>query len=352
LLAKPWVKTVEEVQKWLPPGLAGAVLQQVGERPDIAQQSGSGTAARVAEQLSVLGLFVIGAGGLLGLRLRAEYRGEHLGAAPARKKAVANSARVVRSEVRAGADGERFGFSGPIAAVIEKEVRSLMRTLPLLYAVGAPLLMVLVISGGLFRGSSHGAIANFAFPLCVFFAQLGFRQLMDNCLGTEGAGIQLYFLSPTPMRTVLLAKNLFHSVLFVLSMVAAGVLASVRLGAPTGAMLAVTVSWLLFVLPVSLATGNVFSLTMPYRINPGRISRQRGSQINGLLGMAVQLGLLGMGALVFELCSLGGRVWLAVPVFLALAAVATFVWLRILGNSDQIASQRKDQLIATLMKAE
>jgi hypothetical protein len=45
-------------------------------------------------------------------------------------------------------------------------------------------------------------------------------------------------------------------------------------------------------------------------------------------------------------------VWLAIPVFLALAAIATFAWLRILGNSDDLASRHKDQLIATLIRAD
>jgi hypothetical protein len=44
--------------------------------------------------------------------------------------------------------------------------------------------------------------------------------------------------------------------------------------------------------------------------------------------------------------------WVAVPAFLAMAAVAAVVWLRILSNADEMASQRKDLLIATLMKAE
>jgi ABC-2 type transport system permease protein len=202
------------------------------------------------------------------------------------------------------------------------------------------------------RGGSHAYAPLFAFPLCVFFAQVGFRQLFSNNLGTEGPGIQLYFLSPTPMRTVLLAKNLLHSAVFAVSMVIAGILATVRLGPPGGLMLAVTVAWLLFVLPVSLAAGNIFSLTMPYRINPGRISRQRGSQASTLLGLLAQVGVLAVGAAVFEICSIGGMLWLAVPSFLVLAAVAVFVWLRILGNSNDIASQHKDLLIATLMKAE
>jgi ABC-2 type transport system permease protein len=176
--------------------------------------------------------------------------------------------------------------------------------------------------------------------------------LFSNSLGTEGPGIQLYFLSPTPMRTVLLAKNLLHSAVFAVALVIAGLLATLRLGEPSAVVVAATVAWLLFVLPCNLAVGNIFSLTMPYRVNPGRISRQRGSQASTLLSLLLQVGVLAVGALVFELCSIGGMMWLTVPIFLALTAVAVFVWLRILGNSDDIASQHKDLLIATLMKAD
>ena len=91
---------------------------------------------------------------------------------------------------------------------------------------------------------------------------------------------------------------------------------------------------------------------MPYRVNPGRISRQRGSQASTLLGLLVEIGLLGVGAAVFEVCSICGVLWLSVPIFLVLAGVAVFVWLRVLGNSDNLASKRKDLLIATLMKTE
>jgi ABC-2 type transport system permease protein len=343
LFAAPWMRTADEVQNWLPPGLAAMALREAAERQPV-----SGVAA-----IGVLGLFVLGAGGVLGLRLRADYRGENLGSAPARKKAVvaAKSASVTGTAVTSELGG-KTGLSGPTMAVIEKEIRSLLRTLPLLYAVGAPLILVLVVSGSFFRGSTHVAAPAFAFPLCVFFAQIGFRQLFDNSFGTEGPGVQLYFLSPTPIRTVMLAKNLFHSALFAVSMVAAGALATVRLGVPSDVMVAITVAWLLFVLPVSLATGNIFSLAMPYRVNAGRLTRQRGSQANGLLGLAVEVLLLGVGTLVFELCSLGGVLWLAVPVFLVLAAIAVAVWLRILANADDLANRRKDTLIAILMKAE
>jgi ABC-2 type transport system permease protein len=344
MLGSPWVKTANEVQKWLPPGLAGVALRQAANQQP----------APAFESLGVLGLFVVAAGSVLGLRLRAEYRGESLGAAPGLKKAatIPGKAASLREKAAEREGDWRFGGSGPMAAIIEKEIRSLLRTLPLLYAVGAPLVLVLVISGSFIRGGSHGPAPLLAFPLCVFFAQIGFRQLFSNSLGTEGPGIQLYFLSPTPMRTVLLAKNLLHSAVFAVALVIAGLLATLRLGEPSAVVVAATVAWLLFVLPCNLAVGNIFSLTMPYRVNPGRISRQRGSQASTLLSLLLQVGVLAVGALVFELCSIGGMMWLTVPIFLALTAVAVFVWLRILGNSDDIASQHKDLLIATLMKAD
>jgi hypothetical protein len=43
---------------------------------------------------------------------------------------------------------------------------------------------------------------------------------------------------------------------------------------------------------------------------------------------------------------------MAVPVFLALAGAAVFAWLRGLGNIDRLANQRRDSLLATLMKTE
>jgi len=343
LLAEPWVQTLNQVQSWLPPGLAAVALRQSAEsQPPLALQA-----------VGVLGCFVVGAGAVLTLRLRAEYRGENLGAAPARRKVVSVPARPPVAQEQALERAGKVSASGPIAAIVEKEIRSLLRTLPLLYSVGAPLLMVLVISGSFLRGGGTNVHPPLlAFPLCVFFAQIGFIQLFSNNLGTEGPGIQLYFLSPTPIHTVLLAKNLFHSAVFAVSMTIAGLLATSRLGQPDGVTVGITVAWLLFVLPVNMAVGDILSLTMPYRVNPGRISRQRGSQASAWLSLLAQAGTLGVGAAVFELCSLGGILWLAVPAFLILALAAWLVWLRILRNSDGIASRHKDHLIATLMKVE
>jgi ABC-2 type transport system permease protein len=340
----PWLRTANSIQKWLPPGLAAVAVRKASAQ-DAAPAAGS---------LGVLGLYVLLAGGVLLTRLRGEYRGENLGEAPkaASKKKTATERTATGLDAARSASGAGFLEAyGPIAAVLEKELRALMRTLPQLYAVGAPLLLMLVVSGAFLRGGT-GHVFSFAVPVCMVYALLGFTQLFYNNLGTEGTGIQLYFMSPTPFRTVMLAKNIFHSLLFFAVAVVGAIIATMRLGMPDIAILVATGAWILFALPCNLAAGNIFSIIMPYRVNPGRISRQRGSQSNALLGLLVQLVVLGIGAAVFWIGWFYEDEWLATPVFVLLAVGAVYFWMRVLSNTAEMANSRRDSLIATLAKTE
>ena len=331
-----WLKPAFMVQDWLPPGLvARAARQQDHQRPRQALAS-----------LGVLGLWVLATGSGLGWRLRAEYRGESLSSAPSRKKPAGILASTLGKEA-----GWRFGGSNPLVPLMEKEARALRRTLPLLWALCAPLLMVLIMAS-LFRNNSTGLATSFSFalPLYVAFALMGFTQLFSNNLGAEGAGIQLLFLSPTPIRTVFLAKNLFHALLFFLDALLVGLLATLRLGAQPVWIVAATASWVLFALPCCLAVGNIFSLRMPFRIHPGRMTRQRGSQANALSSMALLLAVMGVGGLIFWLGRALSVPWLAVLLQLLAAAAAIGVWLRGLRAVDAIANLRREALLATLMK--
>jgi ABC-2 type transport system permease protein len=331
---RPWLTRADAVQRWLPPGLTAQAAQFAADRqPEPAFDS-----------VSLLGMYALVAGFVLGWRLRSEYAGESLGEAPARRSA--KSRRV------ADRGGWTAGGSGPVGAIVEKEIRAMQRTLPLLYAVGAPLLLVVVFAGVFLRNGSTGHTFTLALPVCLIYAQLGFTQLIYNNLGTEGAGIQVYFLSPTLIRSVLLAKNIFHSVLFALVALLAGVLAVLRLGMPPVPVIAASVAWLLFALPCNLTAGNIFSLIMPYRINPGRLTKQRGSQGNALLSMLVQLAVVGLGAAVFSLCWLFDAQWVATPVLLVLAVAAWVGWRFGLSKADALANAHKEDLIATMVKAE
>jgi ABC-2 type transport system permease protein len=325
-----WAKSAIAVVPWLPPGVAatGVYMNAVQKTPV------------ALESLGVLGLYILATGAVLGVRLRAEFRGERLSETPAARKRNDNDSKWL-------IDG-----SGPIAAVMEKEFRTIPRSMPLLFAICAPLLTVLVISSVFRNGALGGRPFQLAFPLCVCYALLGFTQMIFNNLGAEGTGIQMLFLSPTPIRTVLLAKNLLHGFLFALVAFLAGVLATLRLGEPDLTLLAATAAWVLFALPMNLAAGNVLSLTMPYRVNLGRISRQRGSQASALVSMLVQAVVMGFGLAILELCTYFDKRWLAAPCLLVMAGLALVAWLRVLRSADSLANRNRDTLIGTLAKTE
>jgi len=337
----PWLNTIYEVQKWFPPGLAADAIGKAAQNEPLPALG----------SLAILGLFVVAAGTVLGTRLKAEYRGENLGQAPGRTKTSRTAA--IAGEPAMRPRNGIVGGSSPIAAVIEKEVRALLRTLPLLYAIGSPLLLVLIFSTAFMRGNGPAMIVfPLALPVCMIYAQLGFTQVFYNNLGAEGAGIQLYFLSPTPIRTVMLAKNIFHATLFACVALIAATLTCLRLGIPGGGVILATIGWLLFSLPLNLAIGDIFSVRMAYRLNPGRIARQRGSQSNSLLSLLVQLAAFSVGAGVFWLGYFLGRQWISALIFVPLSAIAFMVWFRVLGSIDAWANGRKDLLVATLMKTE
>jgi ABC-2 type transport system permease protein len=123
--------------------------------------------------------------------------------------------------------------------------------------------------------------------------------------------------------------------------------AALRLGAPEPEMLMATIAWLLFALPANLTAGNVLSLTMPYRLNLGRLSRQRGSQASALLSMLIQLALMAIGGGIFVFCARAEKLWLATPILLVLAAAMVLVWMRVMSNIENLANRNRDALIAT-----
>jgi len=322
---KQAARTAESVQRALPPGLAAGAVQAAHQ----------GSAAAAAACLAGLVLYGVGAGSLLGIRLRAEYRGESLGEAPRVTAKVQERRRVLE-------------LGGPIGAIVEKEFRYLGRSGVMLYSLLAPLIMLFVLG----RGGQTGGAERFALPLGAAYGFLGLTRLVYNSLGGEGAGIQLYFVSPTPFRTVTLAKNLVQFVLFLFEFALVVAIVVWRFGLPDRQMLELTACWLLFALPLQLAAGNLLSIKMAYRMTLTRLSREQGAAGNGLLSLLIQLAIVGTGAVVYFCLRYLERPGLTVWVFLALALGAMATWLRGLANSDRIAMRRRDVLIESLAKAE
>ncbi|HTV05048.1 MAG TPA: hypothetical protein VME86_06730 [Acidobacteriaceae bacterium] len=317
------------VQNFLPPGITANVLNFVH----------TGHPVLAAANALFLALYAVVAAELLIVRLRAEYRGESLGQAPSpAAKSVAR---------RRTLDG-----SGPIAAVIEKELRYLLRSGVMLYQLLAPLFIVFVFSSHAANVFGIGPFFSreFALPLGNAYGFLGLTRFLYNNLGAEDAGIQLYFLSPTPFRKVLLGKNIVHIGVFCLEAALISSMVVIRSGLPSPQIVLLTVCWLAFALPVQLAAGDYISITMPYRINMARMSRGSGSAGNDLLSLLIEVLIVAVGAVVYIALRIFGHPALAAPVFLILAAGSVLLWLRVLANSGKILRSRQENLIKTLYK--
>ena len=321
---------VEKVQNVLPPGIAANAIHAAAD-------------GQVAASAGFLGGLILSAlvpGILLSLRLRAEYRGENLGE---------GSRRAERKVERTRRERRWLEGSGPIGAVVEKELRYLSRSGVMLYSLFAPLIILFIFGKG--SGGGSAVFAEYALPTGAAYAFLGLTRLIYNSLGGEGAGIQLYFQAPTPFRKIMLAKNLVHIALFCGEMILVCGIVFFRFGVPRGEMLAITFSWLLFALPVQLAMGNIFSITLAYRMTLTRLSREQGAVGNGLLGLLIQLLLVAIGAAVILSTATSGHSGWAVPIFLLLAAGGITAWQRVLAATDRMAQARKESLIQSLARA-
>ncbi|HEY6446672.1 MAG TPA: hypothetical protein VIY53_09450 [Acidobacteriaceae bacterium] len=318
-----------EAQAAFPPGMAAEALALP------LRHKGGG-----ALPLGGLALYTAGVTGLLLVRLRSESRGENF--SEVRREPAARTRRRARP---------RFEFSGPVAAVFEKDLRYLLRSGPMLYNLAAPLVMVFLFSGLYGSGTAAGGFRHaYALPTALIWAFLGLTRIVSNSFGAEGQGMQFYYLSPTPLRLVMLGKNALHVLLF---LVEAAVITGVvlyRVGPPKPSIAAATIAWLLCALPLDLAAANVLSVLMPYRASAVRMRGAQGGMGNGLLSMLAQAGIVALGAIVIAPCSLLGHPWLATPILLALALVSLVVYARVLARIDGMMQGRRETVLLEVAK--
>jgi ABC-2 type transport system permease protein len=333
------LKIVQSVQGFFPPGMAG----------DAVAGAAGGRSLEAVAQLCGVALYAIVAGGLLALRLRAEYRGENFGEAPAPASVrVRTRSGTTHASAFGSTDRKRGLLDGPVGAVFAKEVQYLSRSGVMLFGLVTPLVLILAMGGSM--RSDRDMPIHFAFPLAIAYGFLPLTRQFCNSLGTEGAGIQIYFLSPTPFRSVMLAKNLLQIGLFCLELALVATLAVFRFGAPSPTLAIATFCWVLFALPANLAAGNILSITLAYRMTLTRLSREQGSVGNGLLSLLIQVSIFLVGVAIYVPLALTHRANLAGPLLLVLAANSVLVWLRGLANVDRMANRRREALMGTLVR--
>ena len=340
--ARPKVHKVVGVlapaQGMLPPGLAAdALVQGIYPQWPVALSS-----------FALLCAFAALTGYGLHVRLLAQYRGENL------NESSAASTLPRDRQLRLG--WNLPGFATPVAAVFEKEVRYLLRSGPMLITLIMPIFALLVFRLGAMNSGRRSVsfltrAPDLAFPLAAAYMLLMLTNLVYNTFGGDAGGIQFFYASPVSFRDIVLAKNLTHVSILIVELIVAWIAVALLYSRPALDISVATLAGLLFAVPLNFAVGNVLSLYSPKRLDYSKFGGQRASQTTALVGLLLQLVVVGMGVSVFSIARYFGNSWIATLLLLVLAGVSLFVYRIILQRMDRLALERRETLVAALCRA-
>jgi ABC-2 type transport system permease protein len=327
---------IQPIAALLPPGLTAVSIASFSQgRFFVALASLIGLIAFASLFLSVYAW-----------RMHREFRGENLNELTQQPPAPTASV-PTPSPATALSTTTTFGFSPTIAACLQKEFIYVRRNTNQLYGFIAPIFMVFLFAS---RIGISGRFGGFVFPAAVAYSILGVSVLSYNCLGMDGAGIQLYFLAPIRLRNVFLAKNLVGFLLNLVELFLIFAVISFVAHPPSPLITVATICWLFFATFTNGAVGNLRSLAAPKKIDLSKASRKQTSQLSALIALAVVAACFGIGYGGVVFASYLNRPWLMVPIFLTLAIAAFIFYLNILNRLDTIALSHREKLSEELCK--
>jgi hypothetical protein len=341
----PYLRPLKPLLQALPPSLAGLGLEAVAR----ATPLWSGNTAAATSALC-LAAYAVVFGLLLRRRLLSQYQGEELGESEmpqAVDKAALSSASTFST-----AFFTSF-LPGPVAAIVEKELRYMVRNGPLLMTLVIPPVMVLFFSmtwanarrtPGFLQRSP-----DMMFPSSVGYALLVLAPFALNSFAYDGRGIQLLLAAPVRFREVLLGKNLaLGGTIFAEGLAIWGLVALLR-EPPHMATVAATLCMLLFAIFLNFIAGNVLSLRAPRAFDFGSF-RQKQSPITVLAVLGIQLFLVVISVGVFITARWLESNWIAAGIFLVLAVATLPVYSAVLDYCSGLAVRRRETLTAELCK--
>jgi len=336
---KPYATAALPLLQLFPPGLAGKALAAAAR----------GNAATILLSTALLGAYGLAFGLLLDRRLRAQYLGEDLGESPA---AVAAPAVSSTSSASFTSFASSF-LSGPVAAVFEKELRYLYRNSMQWLSLLVPLILIIFFSISAstprHRSGAFTRSPDLAFPAAVAYMFLILTPLAHNSFAFDGRGIQLLFLTPVRFRDVLLGKNLVFGLILIVETVVVWLLVALLFRPPRAMIVVATLCGVLFAAFVHFIVGNWLSLQFPRRFEFGQF-RRRASGVSVLLGLGLQVVLLGFVAGVVLLARWRGQMWVVPVVLLALAGLSLPAYVAALDQCTRLALDKREILTSQLCR--
>ena len=185
-------------------------------------------------------------------------------------------------------------FADPLAALIQKEIRALVRMPRFRVMFGLACFVSIVIFLPMSRGNVSFMRGNFAIIAGLYGMLILSDALFWNVFGFDGSAAQIYFAGPVELKQVLQAKNL-TALLFIVAQNAVVLTLSLLLRLVANPLSIVGgVSATAVVAIFFLAAGNLSSVTSPRMVDPAQtLKRQTSGQRQlWLLGCSLAMFLL------------------------------------------------------------
>jgi len=181
----------------------------------------------------------------------------------------------------------------PLAALVEKELRTLSRIARFRMAYGMSCFLgVLIFAPAVHRQRADSAFLEYALPLMAIYGLLVLGQITYwNSFGFDRSAAQGYFCWPIRFREALIAKNL-AVVLLLFPQIVLVALVAHAFHIPASplkileTMVVVTIAALFW-----FALGNIFSVRMPRAMDPDRMN-QMSNKLQALTILAAPVVLL------------------------------------------------------------
>jgi ABC-2 type transport system permease protein len=196
-----------------------------------------------------------------------------------------------------------------------------------------------------------GQQMNFVFPIGAAYCLLVMTNIVYNSFGGDGGGIQFFLFSPVSFRQITAGKNLAQLTILMLDVSILWLGVRFVFNAPPLRVIALTVAWLLFATPINFAIGNLLSVYSPKRIDYAVFGRQRASETTIIVSLAVQMIVLGVGALALFLARRHHSLWAATAILATLAVFSIIGYFILLARINRIALARRDVLTTELCRA-
>jgi ABC-2 type transport system permease protein len=244
----------------------------------------------------------------------------------------------------------------PLGALVEKEFRFLSRAprFRLVFLMGFSFGLLIWAPMAFGRGVSQRSIVseNYLTFVSVYALLLLSDALFWNAFGFDRGAVQMYFVAPVKLSTVLLGKNL-AAVTFVLIEITAIALVCALLRLPLTALkileaISVTFVVTLFILSI----GNLSSFYNPRSVNPVKSFRTGASgRTQAVLMLAFPVALIPV-MLAYVARYAFDTEWAFFGVLLFGASLGGLVYWYTMGAAVSAAEERKERIIVALSQGE